>query len=461
MSRLGELLRPCAPAAGGLMLTGGDTASACCRRGGRPLRLVEEIDTGVVLSETIGARAMPVVTKAGSFGDRGTITRAAAAAAHVRIFHASVLDCVGDCMHRPIIADHDGRRRGHRSRDYRQGARASRRPAAVRALVIGDAEAGEGGGDCRRPRARAARRRPGRRESSRRERSTVSISALIPDDLPFGQLSAVAGDAAYRYIERAVALAMAGSVDAICTAPLNKEALRAGGHDFPGHTELLAHLTGTPEVSMMLSAPGLRVIHCTTHIGLIDAIARIDPDLVARTISRGHEALVRAGIAAPRIAVAASTRTPGSTACSAAARKNPSRAGRGARARGRIDAVGPLPADTTFFRAVRGDFDLVVAMYHDQGHCPVKVLGLDAGVNITIGLPVVRTSVDHGTAFDIAGSGTADERSLVEALRQASQLAWSYVGSGFRQGGGGGEGGGGGGGEGGGGGGGTGPCWSA
>jgi 4-hydroxythreonine-4-phosphate dehydrogenase len=247
---------------------------------------------------------------------------------------------------------------------------------------------------------------------------------LIPDELPFGRLSAAAGDAACRYVERAVALAMAGAVDAICTAPLNKEALRAGGHDFPGHTELLAHLTGTPEVSMMLSAPGLRVIHCTTHIGLIDAIARIDAALVARTIRRGHDALVRAGIAAPRVAVCGINPHAGENGLFGRGEEGSKIAPGVAAARADgIDAQGPLPADTTFFRAIRGDFDLVVAMYHDQGHCPVKVLGLDAGVNITIGLPVVRTSVDHGTAFDIAGTGTADERSLVEALRQAVQLA--------------------------------------
>ncbi len=246
----------------------------------------------------------------------------------------------------------------------------------------------------------------------------------IPDDLPFGQLSAVAGEAAYRYIERAVTLAMAGTVDAICTAPLNKEALRAAGHHFPGHTELLAHLTGTPEVSMMLVAPGLRVIHCTTHMGLLDAIARIEPSLVTRTIRRGHQALVEAGISAPRIAVCGINPHAGEHGLFGRGEEDAKVApGVAAARREGIDAIGPLPADTTFFRAIRGDFDLVVAMYHDQGHCPVKVLGLDAGVNITIGLPVVRTSVDHGTAFDIAGSGVADERSLVEALRQAAQLA--------------------------------------
>ena len=126
---------------------------------------------------------------------------------------------------------------------------------------------------------------------------------LIPDDLPFGVLSPVAGDAAYQYVARAVNLAKAGKIDAICTAPLNKEALHAGGHKFPGHTELLAHLTNVDEVSMMLVAPKLRVIHVTTHIGIIDAIRRIEPGLVQRTIERGHETLVRSGIPQPRIGV--------------------------------------------------------------------------------------------------------------------------------------------------------------
>ncbi|MEQ7124695.1 4-hydroxythreonine-4-phosphate dehydrogenase PdxA [Actinopolymorpha sp. B11F2] len=248
--------------------------------------------------------------------------------------------------------------------------------------------------------------------------------ALIPADLPFGELSPVAGEAAYRCIERAVALATAGEVDAICTAPLNKEALHAAGHRFPGHTEILADLTGTPEVSMMLSAPTLRVVHCTTHIGLVDAVERIDPALVERTIRRGHETLVRSGIASPRIAVCGINPHAGENGLFGRGEEEAKVAPGVAAARADgIDATGPLPADTVFFRAVRGDFDLVVAMYHDQGHCPVKVLGLESGVNITVGLPVVRTSVDHGTAFDIAGTGTADERSMLEALRQAAELA--------------------------------------
>ena len=247
---------------------------------------------------------------------------------------------------------------------------------------------------------------------------------LVPDDLPFGKMSPVAGEAAYRYIETAVQVVQSGVAQGICTAPLSKEALHAAGHKYPGHTELLAHLTGTPEVSMMLVSPKLRVIHVTTHIGLLDAIEKIEPGLVERVITRGHEVLVRAGIDNPKIGVCAINPHAGENGLF----------GRGEEAikitpaveacqRRGWDVRGPLPADTLFFLAGRGDYDMVVAMYHDQGHGPIKVLGLEAGVNITVGLPVIRTSVDHGTAFDIAGKGIADERSLIEALRQAVDLA--------------------------------------
>jgi 4-hydroxythreonine-4-phosphate dehydrogenase len=247
---------------------------------------------------------------------------------------------------------------------------------------------------------------------------------LIPAGLPFGETSAIAGEAAYRYIERAVRIVEAGQAQAICTAPLSKEALHAAGHKYPGHTELLAALTNTPEVSMMLVAPKLRVIHVTTHMGLLDAIERIDVPLVGRVIMRAHETLVRAGIGAPRIGVCGINPHAGENGLfgrGEEARKIEP-AIRAAQARG-INVKGPLPADTLFFLAARGDYDIVVAMYHDQGHGPIKVLGLEAGVNVTVGLPVVRTSVDHGTAFDIAGKGVADERSLIGALRQAAGLS--------------------------------------
>jgi 4-hydroxythreonine-4-phosphate dehydrogenase len=247
---------------------------------------------------------------------------------------------------------------------------------------------------------------------------------LIPDDLPFGATSAIAGEAAFRCVERAVRIVESGQAQAICTAPLSKEALHAAGHRYPGHTELLAALTGTPEVSMMLVAPKLRVIHVTTHVGLLDAIERIDAALVERVIGRAQLTLVRAGIPAPRIGVCGINPHAGENGLfgrgEEAEKIEP--AVRRCQERG-WDVEGPLPADTLFFLAARGDFDIVVAMYHDQGHGPIKVLGLESGVNITVGLPVVRTSVDHGTAFDIAGKGVADERSLVEALRQAAELA--------------------------------------
>jgi 4-hydroxythreonine-4-phosphate dehydrogenase len=248
--------------------------------------------------------------------------------------------------------------------------------------------------------------------------------ALVAADLPFGVLSKEAGEAAYRCIERAVALTVEARAEAVCTAPINKEALNLAGHRYPGHTELLAALTNTAEVSLMLMAPKLKVIHVTTHVGLLDGIARIDPPLVERTIARGRELLARAGFANPRIAVCGINPHAGEGGLFGHGEEETKivPAIRACAARG-WDVTGPHPADTLFYRAARGDFDLVVAMYHDQGHGPVKVMGVEYGVNITAGLPILRTSVDHGTAFDIAGTGQADERSMLEAIRQAVALA--------------------------------------
>lgn len=246
----------------------------------------------------------------------------------------------------------------------------------------------------------------------------------IPADLPWGQLSAAAGDGAFLFIKKAVELAMEHKVDAICTGPLNKAALHEAGHNYPGHTELLAALSGTDEVSMMLTAQKMRVIHVTTHLGLIDAVAKINGDLVYRTIKRGNDLLVASGIQHPHIAVCAVNPHAGENGLfgygEEAEKIEPGV--EKAQAEG-IDVTGPLPADTLFFLAGRGDYDLVVAQYHDQGHIPVKVLGLKNGVNVTVGLPFVRTSVDHGTAFDIAGKNVVDHEPLLEALRQAAQLA--------------------------------------
>lgn len=247
---------------------------------------------------------------------------------------------------------------------------------------------------------------------------------LLPADLPYGEISAQAGDAAFRYLERAIELAKNGAIDAICTAPLNKAALHKGGHIYPGHTEILAKLTGTKNFSMMLSAQKLKVIHVTTHVGIVDAIRMIEPERVYRVIQLANDTLRTAGYEKPKIAVCGINPHAGENGLFGYGEEEDKVVPAVQRAQNAgIDVVGPLPADTLFFRAVRGDFDIVVAMYHDQGHGPVKVLGLEAGVNITVGLPIVRTSVDHGTAFDIAGTGVADELSIKEAIRQAVALA--------------------------------------
>ncbi|GGC85156.1 4-hydroxythreonine-4-phosphate dehydrogenase 2 [Thalassobacillus devorans] len=247
---------------------------------------------------------------------------------------------------------------------------------------------------------------------------------LLPENLPFGRVSAEAGHAAFEYLRTAIELAKEGKINAICTAPLNKEALHKGGHLYPGHTEILAELTDTSNFSMMLSSPKLKVIHVTTHVGLIDAVSMINPNRVYDVIRMAHDTLSRAGNPEPKIAVCGINPHAGENGLFGYGEEEEKVIPGVEQAQEEGIAVqGPLPADTLFFRAVRGDFDIVVAMYHDQGHGPIKVLGLESGVNITVGLPIIRTSVDHGTAFDIAGTGIADEKSLQEALRQAIELA--------------------------------------
>ncbi|MBB6730672.1 4-hydroxythreonine-4-phosphate dehydrogenase PdxA [Cohnella zeiphila] len=249
---------------------------------------------------------------------------------------------------------------------------------------------------------------------------------LLPEGLPYGQVSGIAGNAAFHYVEKAIRLAQERRIHAICTAPLNKAALQLGGHHYPGHTEILATLTGTEDYSMMLSAPKLKVIHLTTHVGLIRAIESITPERTYRVVKLAHDTLRRAGIERPSIAVCGINPHAGENGLFGNGEEEEKLVPGIERAQAEgIDATGPYPADTLFFRAVRGDFDIVVACYHDQGHGPIKVLGLEAGVNITVGLNggIVRTSVDHGTAFDIAGKNLADDRSLKEAIRMAVELA--------------------------------------
>lgn len=249
---------------------------------------------------------------------------------------------------------------------------------------------------------------------------------MLGPDLSFGKVSAEAGHAAYVFAEKAVELALARQIDAICTAPLNKEALHKGGHLYPGHTEILAGLTHTEDYSMMLTAPKLKVIHLTTHVGLIQAIELINPERTYKVIKLAHETLQRAGNDKPRIAVCGINPHAGENGLFGNGEEEQKLIpGIRSAAEEGINVTGPYPADTLFYRAVKGDFDIVVACYHDQGHIPIKVLGIEAGVNITIGLKggIIRTSVDHGTAFDIAGRGIADDRSMLAAIRAAVELA--------------------------------------
>ena len=250
----------------------------------------------------------------------------------------------------------------------------------------------------------------------------------LPDDLPFGTLDARAGDAAFRYVERAIGLALEGKVDAVATAPLNKEAMHLAGHKYPGHTEILAELTGTKDYAMMLVTEDLRVIHISTHVALREAIERVEPERELAVIRLAHETLRRIGVENPRIAVAGLNPHAGENGLFGtedAERIKP--AVEEARGEG-IDASGPHPPDTVFSRAKKGESDMVVVQYHDQGHIPVKLLGFESGVNVTVGLPFFRTSVDHGTAFDIAGSGKADHKSMRAAINLARELALAGTG---------------------------------
>ena len=247
---------------------------------------------------------------------------------------------------------------------------------------------------------------------------------LLPADLPFGRLSAVAGDAAFRYVEKAVQLAMSKEIDAICTAPLNKEAMHMGGHDYPGHTEILAELTHAEHYGMMFSSDDLNVILATIHVGLRESIDLITPERVYNTLVLARDAMKRklAG-KEPRIVVCGLNPHAGENGLFGNGEEEKQIIPGIERAREEgMDVTGPVPADTAFFRARSGRFDIVVAMNHDQGLAPVKVLGIDKSVNITVGLPVIRTSVDHGTAFGHAGNGTARAENMLVALREAWRM---------------------------------------
>jgi 4-hydroxythreonine-4-phosphate dehydrogenase len=250
---------------------------------------------------------------------------------------------------------------------------------------------------------------------------TIDVLAVgkLPPDLAFGRVDARAGAAAYAYVERAIREALAGNISAIVTAPLNKEAMKAAGINYPGHTEILAAHSGSPHVAMMLANEELRVALVTIHVALADVGRLITQEAELQVIRLAHDACLRFGVERPRVAVAGLNPHAGENGLFGREEiETIAPAIEKARAEG-IDASGPWAGDTVFMRARRGEFDVVVAQYHDQGLIPVKFLGVEEGVNVTIGLPFIRTSVDHGTAFDIAGTGKAEHASLRSALRMA------------------------------------------
>ena len=256
---------------------------------------------------------------------------------------------------------------------------------------------------------------------------TINVISLshFPDDLPFGQLDMRAGKAAFDYIRAGIDLALQKRIRAVVTAPINKEALKLADIHYPGHTEILADFSGTKDFAMMLMNNDLRVILVTIHVSLREAIEQLTIETELTTIRLSHQAMIQLDIARPRIAVAGLNPHAGEHGLFGSEDEAIVRpAIQKAQAEG-IEASGPWPGDTVFMHARQGRFDIVVAQYHDQGLIPVKYLGVDEGVNVTVGLPFVRTSVDHGTAFDIAGTGKASHASLRVAVEQAAMLARS------------------------------------
>ncbi len=255
------------------------------------------------------------------------------------------------------------------------------------------------------------------------EIDVLDLANLDLATLKLGQVDPQAGHAAYEYIKTAAELALAGRVSAIVTCAINKESLNASGHHFDGHTGLLAQICKRPGATMMLVADKLRVSHVSTHVPLRIAIDRVKPERIINVLQLTYDALRRLGIDKPRLAVAGLNPHAGEHGLFGDEEEAFIRpAIKRARALG-LDVDGPFAGDTIFYRAMQGEFDAVVAMYHDQGHVAAKMLGIWRGVNVTLGLPIIRTSVEHGTDFANAGTGRSDPRSLNEAIKLAAAMA--------------------------------------
>ena len=251
----------------------------------------------------------------------------------------------------------------------------------------------------------------------------LDLHNIDASKLQVGKVQQMAGKAALEYIETAVKLAQQNKINALCTASINKEAIKLAGAKVPGHTEILANLTNTKEVTMLLISGKIRVFHVTIHVPLSKVPSLITKESVLETIKLAYDSLRGLGIPDPKIAVAGLNPHASDGGLFGPEGKEKIAPAVEAANKEGMKALGPIPPDTVFVRANKGEFDAVVAMYHDQGHIPIKLLAFESGVNVTIGLPIIRTSVDHGTAFDIAGKGIADEMSMVEAIKLAAKMA--------------------------------------
>jgi len=256
---------------------------------------------------------------------------------------------------------------------------------------------------------------------------------VIKSKVQLGKVDATCGEAAFRYVTTAIGMAMDGTINAVVTAPINKESINLAGHDFPGHTEIFAHYTNTHpgQYAMMLASGNLRVIHATTHVSLRNACDLITTDRVLKTIRLARQGVEAMGVINPRIGVAGLNPHSSENGLFGSEEETAIIPAIMAAIAEGVSAEGPIPPDTIFVKAMGGIYDVVVAMYHDQGHIPLKLHGFRlsneaasvGGINATIGLPIIRTSVDHGTAFDRAGKNTADPQSLIDAIDMAIKMS--------------------------------------
>ena len=416
---MASLMNRCADYFDAFILTGGDTAiHACNSCDANILKILKEIEPGIPLLKIAYGKQKEkyVITKAGAFGNPLSLVNS------VKVLSNSLKRTT--IMKKPTIGLTMGDPAGIGSEIIIKSLQDPQIYEKARPVVFGDAK------QLKRL-IKILKLNIDVHKINNIKDASPSINRIevvdldnVPEDIPFGQINPICGNAAFEYIEAAIKAHLAHQIQAIVTAPLNKEALHAGGHNFPGHTEILATLTGTKDYSMMLVSPKLRVIHVSTHVSLRGACDACKKERVYRVIKLADDTLKLMGFENPRIAVSG---------------LNPHCGEHGLfgnedieeivpaveKAQGEgINVQGPIAPDTVFHRAAnKNEFDIVVVQYHDQGHIPLKVLGFSSGVNITVGLPIIRTSVDHGTAFEIAGKGIADSESMTAAMEIGAQMA--------------------------------------